>query len=88
MKVLLNKFHVNGLTTRIHPKTQKVELTTKCIIDSTMNLPKRFHLNGNTIGFCPQIQKIEPPYRDSVIYYNSERKGSFNDLRSDSNCIL
>ena len=80
MKVLLKKFHLNGLTTRFHPKTQKVELQTKCIIDSTMN--------GNTIGFCPQTQKIEAPYRDSVIYYSSERKGSFNDLRSGSNCLL
>ena len=51
-------------------------------------LLKSFHLNGNTIGFCRQTQKIEAPYRDSVIYYNSERKGSFNDLRSDSNCLL
>ena len=51
MKVLLNKFHANGLTTRIHPKTQKVELQTKCIIDSTMN--------GNTIGFRPETQKLE-----------------------------
>ena len=51
-------------------------------------LPKRFHFNGNTIGFCPQTQKIEAPYRDSVIYYSRERKGSFNDLRSGSNCLL
>ena len=51
-------------------------------------LLKSFHLNGNTIGFCRQTQKIEAPYRDSVIYYNSERKGSFNDLRSGSNCLL
>ena len=51
-------------------------------------LLKRFHLNGNTIGFCPQTQKIEAPYRDSVICYSRERKGSFNDLRKGSNCLL
>ena len=60
VKVLLNRFYLNGHIIGFHPQTQKIELHIKKIVPRERTAEKKFHLNGNTTGFHPQSQKLDP----------------------------